>query len=396
MIRRKNRKGYKAGNLNHFLQHMTEGYFVIIDSDEILPVNFVTRALDYFTEGVGIVPGESCSNQEPDHIHGHLCARSRCPLACVSDCEGSRGVLVSAWPRSDGLPRLLAGCRGFPEIVAEDIGFAIDAREHGYRTVFAPDILCEEEFPVDYAAFRKRHRKWTEGNMEFIRMYTRKILFTHSLKWWEKLDIILFTYGLPLTGIFSLYVIVNAILFPMLHFSMRFPLWMLAPTVIFLVAPMINDVITWRKAPKPALVSYLAIRVLLFGSVYFTSLSASLRPCSEVPGFTSPRKTLVLRDFGMRCVQTGQNWQQRLSSRPSCRSLPGASSGRPADYPSGLHDLPVSDERRGGRTSRKSSHSRKGQLKMYSNTYPTALAAWGTISIVSGWAVTDGACLGCQ
>src|SRR6202034_3644777 len=34
---------------------------------------------------------------------------------------------------------------GFPHIVAEDIGLAIDMLRVGYRVAFAQDIVCEEE-----------------------------------------------------------------------------------------------------------------------------------------------------------------------------------------------------------------------------------------------------------
>ena len=65
---------------------------------------------------------------------------------------------------------------GFPHVVAEDLCFSIAARDAGWLTVFAPDVVCEEEYPVDYLAFKKRHSKWTQGNMEFIKRYTAVIL----------------------------------------------------------------------------------------------------------------------------------------------------------------------------------------------------------------------------
>src|SRR5450756_742261 len=60
VIRRTNRpKGFKAGNLNNFLQSPAGqrlDHFVIVDSDEVLPPNFIDRCLDYFQDpSVGIV-----------------------------------------------------------------------------------------------------------------------------------------------------------------------------------------------------------------------------------------------------------------------------------------------------------------------------------------------------
>src|SRR5579884_2596622 len=48
VVRRTDQGGFKAGNLNHFLKQASCDYFVILDSDEIIPTQFVERALDYF------------------------------------------------------------------------------------------------------------------------------------------------------------------------------------------------------------------------------------------------------------------------------------------------------------------------------------------------------------
>jgi len=307
VVRRGDRRGFKGGNLNNYLRAAGQrlDYFVIIDSDEILPPNFVTRALDYFEDpSVGVLQAN------------HVATRNRTTFmrtfAPGVDAHWPAYQLVKAHA---GFMSLLGhgamvsmecynAVAGFPEVVAEDIGFAIDARVQGYRVDFAADILCEEEFPPDYAAFKKRHRKWTEGNMEFMRQYTRRILFSRNLAWYERLDIILFTYSLPLTGVFSLYVVANAVLFPLIKFRYEYPLWMLVPTVVCLVAPTINDMLTWRKAPKHRLVSYLLHSSILFGSMFFVSLFACVRTMfkgshfnvtPKNPGSTS-LKTAVARN----------------------------------------------------------------------------------------------------
>jgi cellulose synthase/poly-beta-1,6-N-acetylglucosamine synthase-like glycosyltransferase len=279
VIRRSDRSGFKAGNLNHFLRQADYDYFVILDSDEIIPPDFVSRTLDYFVDApcVGIVQAN------------HRATRNRTPFMRMF----ARGV-DSHWPTYQlvkdrhGFMSLLGhgamvsrtcyeAANGFPHVVAEDICFSIAAREAGYYTIFALDVVCEEEYPPDYMAFKKRHGKWTEGNMEFIRKNTWKI-FTGKMKWYEKLDIVLFTYSLPLTALFSVYVVINVVAFPLLDYTFRYPLWMLTPTALFLVAPMLNDIVTyWRRMSKLALFSYLMHSTLLYGSMYYVSLRSSLK-----------------------------------------------------------------------------------------------------------------------
>ena len=282
VIRRTNRpKGFKAGNLNNFLQSPAGqrlDHFVIVDSDEVLPPNFIDRCLDYFQDpSVGIVQANHIATRNRTSFMKMFAPGVNSHWPVYQKVKAHAGFLSLLGHGAMVSRDAYLTARGFPEIVAEDIGFAIDALRGGYRTEFAEDVLCGEEFPVDYFAFEKRHKKWTEGNMEFIRTYAGRILFSKQLRWYEKLDIVLFTFSLPLTGVFSLYVIVNAIIFPEVHFSNKFPLWMLIPTVTFLIAPMLNDILTWRHVPKRKLVSYLLHSMALFGSVYFASLFASLK-----------------------------------------------------------------------------------------------------------------------
>jgi cellulose synthase/poly-beta-1,6-N-acetylglucosamine synthase-like glycosyltransferase len=278
VVRRADRSGFKAGNLNNFLRTGEFDFFVILDSDEIIPPDYVTRALDYFAHyaDAGIVQANHVATRNRNAfmrmfaigVDSHWIA-----YQSVKDRHGflsllGHGAMVSR--------ECYEAAGGFPHVVAEDLCFSIAARDAGYYTVFAPDVVCEEEYPVDYLAFKKRHSKWTQGNMEFIKRYTGVILRSR-MSWFEKLDIVLFTYNLPLTAVFSVYVAIHVIVLPLLGHRIDYPLWMLAPTALFLLAPMLNDVIFhFRSMPKTRLAWYLLHTILLYGSMLFISFRASV------------------------------------------------------------------------------------------------------------------------
>lgn len=279
VVRRADRQGFKAGNLNNYLQGADYDFFVILDSDEIIPPNFITRCLDYFAyyPNAGIVQAN------------HVATRNRNKFMRLF----ALGV-DSHWPTYQAMKHYFGflsllghgamvrrecyfAAKGFPQLVAEDLCLSIEARTRGYYTAFAHDIVCEEEYPISYLAFKKRHSKWTQGNMEFIKKYTWFIVRS-KMTWFEKLDIILFTYSLPLSAFFALYVVINVILLPILGYHMVYPLWMLGPTIAFLIAPMLNDIIFYiRKIQFRQLLWYLAHSMLLYGSMLFTSLRASIK-----------------------------------------------------------------------------------------------------------------------
>ena len=279
VVRRTDRTGFKAGNLNNYLKSAEYDYFIILESDEIIPSNFITRCLDYFAyyKNAGIVQAS------------HVATRNRNKFMSLF----AIGV-DSHWPtyqtvkHYNGFLSLLGhgamisrecyfAAGGFPHLVAEDLCMSIEARNKEYYTAFAPDITCEEEYPISYLAFKKRHSKWTQGNVEFIKKYTWRII-TSKMTWFEKLDIILFTYSLPLTAFFALYIIINVVLLPVVGYTVTYPIWMIIPTITFLLAPMLNDIFFYsRKIKFTRLTWYLFHTILLYGSMLFTSLRASIK-----------------------------------------------------------------------------------------------------------------------
>ncbi|WP_063763817.1 glycosyltransferase [Actinoplanes subtropicus] len=278
VVRRPDRAGFKAGNLNNYLRTADYDYFVILDSDEIIPSGYIDRSLDYFAhyDNAGIVQANHSATRNRNNfmrtfaigVDSHWIA-----YQTVKDRHGflsllGHGAMVSR--------ECYLAAGGFPSVVAEDLCFSIAARDAGYYTVFAPDIRCEEEFPVSYFAFKKRHSKWTQGNMEFIKRYTATIL-NSRMTWFEKLDIFLFTYSLPLTALFSLYVVIHVVALPALGYTVTYPMWMLIPTVAFLIAPLLNDIIFhFARMPKRRLVAYLLNSIVLYGSMFFVSLRSSV------------------------------------------------------------------------------------------------------------------------
>ncbi|RMF02202.1 MAG: hypothetical protein D6772_03790, partial [Bacteroidetes bacterium] len=103
---------------------------------------------------------------------------------------------------------------GFPDIVSEDLGFAIAIREEGYRGRFVEDVVCYEDFPDTVRAFRIRHMKWTRGTSEFLRQKMGWLLRAKRITWTEKLDILFPTLNLPLTLLYFLFMVNANLLLP--------------------------------------------------------------------------------------------------------------------------------------------------------------------------------------
>ncbi len=284
VVRRADRNGFKAGNINHFLMS-EEGramydYAVILDSDEILPPDFITECLKYFYtfDNIGLVQANHVSTRNRNFFMRlfHIGVNAHWPT--YQTMKHFYGFSTMLGHGAMIKRECYEAAGGFPPLVAEDLCLSISARNKGYYVAFAPNIVCEEEYPIDYVAFKKRHSKWTQGNLEFIKKFTGKILRS-PMKWYEKLDIVLFTYNLPLTAVFAFFILMNLMAAPLIHIDLHavYPWWMLIPTVIFFFSPMLNDFIRWTFCQNPLrTLLYTICVILLYGSMLTTSLISAL------------------------------------------------------------------------------------------------------------------------
>ncbi|MDH3760026.1 MAG: glycosyltransferase [Gammaproteobacteria bacterium] len=219
VVRRPNRRGFKAGNLNYALKHVVrEPLFVIADADEIMPPDFLCK----------LVP-----RIEEDPNCGFIQANHKSKSWGVSQLEQDMGIGIDIhWARYQPLRNyygfvmflghgalLRTECwklvGGFPELVSEDLAYALAIREYGFYGTFARDVVCFEEFPSNVRAFRVRHVKWTRGTCEFLNEKLVPLLRSPFISWVEKIDILFPTLNLPLTFFFFLFMLNAGILIPM-------------------------------------------------------------------------------------------------------------------------------------------------------------------------------------
>ena len=308
VVRRQNREGFKAGNINNYFQSpeckaKNYAYYVILDSDEILPENYLYESLKYFYayDNVGIVQANHISDRNRNFFMRlfHVGVNSHWPTyQTMKHFYGFSTMLGhGAMIKRDCYEK--AG--GFPPLVAEDLCLSIEARSYGYFVAFAPNIVCREEYPVDYVAFKKRHSKWTQGNLEFIKKYSDRIARS-NMRWFEKMDIVLFTYNLPLTAVFAFFIFANLMIAPLLGVDIGsvYAFWMILPTVIFFFSPMLNDFITWafRLNPLRTIVYTFSV-IMLYGSMLTTSLiSATLGLFGKKAKFIVTPKSSQEIDWG--------------------------------------------------------------------------------------------------
>jgi len=295
IIRRKNRIGFKAGNINNWYYSLDKkpDFFIILDSDEIIPSNFITNSLIRFNnKQIGVVQSNHRVNQTYNKFDSIYAKGVESHWAAYQQVKNNYGFLSLLGHGAMVKSKVFELVNGFPCVVAEDLCFSINIRDKGYYVEFAPEIISYEEYPIDYFAFKKRHNKWTQGNMEFIKKYSL-IILKSKMTIAEKLDILLFTYNLPLSAMFSLYLVINLILFPIFNFQLNYSIILLIPTILMLIAPLVNDFVYWTKRKKSitTMIKYSLMAILLYGSMFFISILSSAKSLFGKSNFLVTPKT---------------------------------------------------------------------------------------------------------
>ena len=195
LIRRLNRNAnHKAGNINNALRSLPSdvAYVCVVDSDEILPHDFVR-------ETVAICEANSrLAFVQASHAQYGISQFGKKLGAAVDlhwkyylTARNNRGFVYSFGHGVTFRVSALSQVGGFPEVVSEDLAVSAVLRQAGFRGYFASDIHCLEETPASYAAFRRRNRKIVLGTLQFLNHFYPRFFGDRAVTMIEKLDLLL-------------------------------------------------------------------------------------------------------------------------------------------------------------------------------------------------------------
>lgn len=160
---------------------------------------------------------------------------------------------------------------GFPQILVEDTSMSAEIKSIGYDIVYAPNIVCYEDFPNDYIALKKRQCRWTAGNVQYIKKYAKKNRKS-KYRWFERIDLILNHYSLPLIPVFALLFLINFLIIGFLGFTVSTKeltfaiIWM-----VFLLGSLLLSAINLAKSKN----ILLALPVFILTTIVYTAMNTS-------------------------------------------------------------------------------------------------------------------------
>lgn len=207
VLRRENRRGYKAGNLNHALALLPESYqyVALADSDTRFPSDFLQKTACLLDEdrSAAFVQALHVANASQQHkLAQDLGDIVRIGWNYYQLVRNEYGFPVcyghGALLRVDALKAV----GGFPELVSEDVALTLRLRTLGFWGFFTANVICGEDYPDDYHTFRKRFSRWVSADLECFREALPSFLLSRNVSLAEKVDATLRGLKVPLAASF--------------------------------------------------------------------------------------------------------------------------------------------------------------------------------------------------
>ncbi len=152
-----------------------------------------------------------------------------------------------------------------------------------------PNIICKEEFPTDYIALKKRQCKWTQGNVEYMKKYSKNIK-NSGMSWYEKLDIKLSHYSLPIVPMLSLLIIISTLSLGFLNSkALNYSIIIFGLSILFLLSPLLPNIFVYGKSKQ----AHLIVPYYILSMATYTSLTPMMIKTVTLAVFGKKAKFIV-------------------------------------------------------------------------------------------------------
>ena len=178
-VRREGRAGYKAGALQHGLLRARGELLAIFDADFVPSPDILKRMVPHFADPrVGMVQARwrhlnrdysLLARLQAISLDAHFLVEhtARMSAARYFNFNGTAGILRRACVLDAG------GWQS--DTLTEDLDLSYRAQLQGWKFVFAGDVGCPGELPVEMNAFKAQQHRWVRGSIQVARKLLPRI-----------------------------------------------------------------------------------------------------------------------------------------------------------------------------------------------------------------------------
>ncbi|MCP5411764.1 MAG: glycosyltransferase [Alphaproteobacteria bacterium] len=190
ILRRGNRKGFKAGNLAFGLSHSTAPFVAVLDADFVPPADFLRRTVPALLADTGLAFVQARwghANRTANWLtrvqgvlldsHFAVEQEARFRAGMPMSFNGSAGV----WNRI----AIEQGGGWSGDTLTEDLDLSMRCMMAGWRGAMVPDLVVPGELPQTAAAWRAQQARWTKGHAQVARKLLPTI-WSSAMPVWKK------------------------------------------------------------------------------------------------------------------------------------------------------------------------------------------------------------------
>jgi cellulose synthase (UDP-forming) len=170
-LRRRDRTGAKAGNLNHALARNDAPYVVVLDCDHVPHVDFLERTLGHIQEpGVAFVQTpQYYANAAGSPVCTAAAAQQNLFFGPIARGKDGVGAMMCCGTNVVFRRAALDEVGGFPETsLTEDFLLSIRLQERGWKSAYVSEVVASGLGPEDMASYVSQQQRWARGCLSAI------------------------------------------------------------------------------------------------------------------------------------------------------------------------------------------------------------------------------------
>jgi cellulose synthase/poly-beta-1,6-N-acetylglucosamine synthase-like glycosyltransferase len=190
ILRRGDRKGFKAGNLAFGLSHSDAPFVAVLDADFVPPADFLRRTVPVLLGDSGLAFVQARwghANRAANWLtrvqgllldaHFSVEQEARFRAGLPLSFNGSAGV----WNRT----AIEQGGGWTGDTLTEDLDLSMRCMMQGWRGAMVSDLVVPGELPQTAAAWRAQQARWTKGHAQCARKLLPKV-WAGAMPVWKK------------------------------------------------------------------------------------------------------------------------------------------------------------------------------------------------------------------
>jgi cellulose synthase (UDP-forming) len=187
VIRRYNRKGFKAGAINNWLSLYGDryDYFVIADSDSIFEMDFIRSMVEYgehpLNKSVAVFQSKINNWNNESRFVRTITFTNPISNYFIDKLANNCDLIVSWGHNNLHRTELVKKIGGFDErFISEDFATGLELIGKGYGCKLV-DVLSYDMTPNTAYVYMQRHIRWAKQNLELLNLDVSKVPFNTQL-----------------------------------------------------------------------------------------------------------------------------------------------------------------------------------------------------------------------